>query len=434
MNEKSTLFCGTPPFETVTDLYCITMLFLFPLFPGFSGYSNITFSKFVFLLIATGIWLLALAVCAFLRKEPLPRPGAAQWSALIFLAVALCSACCSPFFPQTLLGAGRYDGLLSIALYVLIFLGVSMFTRPKLIHFYAFAAAVTLCCIVAILQLFGGNPLGLYPNALQWQDAGIRYSGAYLGTIGNTNLLDAVLCLALPLSSCAILRMRRWLFLIPLIVSAVIIAVAGGSGAVVALGAFCLAALCALPRQKKLLIFCLLLAAFLLLGVLALLWFWPGTDGAAYEISQMIHGHFEDSYGSSRILIWRGCLALAPERPLLGGGPGTLSMRLDIIFSRFVPETGTTLESYVDNAHNIYLGYLTNTGVLGLAAYLWLLLCCGLSAFSSNDLSRVCALAVFCGAVHAFFGLGLCLTEPIFFVFLGFCASRIGKKTYQEAS
>ena len=434
MNEKSTLFCGTPPFETVTDLYCITMLFLFPLFPGFSGYSNITFSKFVFLLIATGIWLLALAVCAFLRKEPLPRPGAAQWAALIFLAVALCSACCSPFFPQTLLGAGRYDGLLSIALYVLIFLGVSMFTRPKLIHFYAFAAAVTLCCIVAILQLFGGNPLGLYPNALQWQDAGIRYSGAYLGTIGNTNLLDAVLCLAISLSLCVILRMRRWLFLIPLFLSAAVVAAAGGSGAVVALGAFCLAALCTLPCRRKMRIICMLIAAALLLGALVLLWFWPGTSGTLYEISQVMHGHLEDSYGSSRILIWRGCLALVPERPLLGGGPGTLSMRLDIIFSRFVPETGTTLESYVDNAHNIYLGYLTNTGVLGLAAYLGLLLCCGLCAFRGDDLSLVCALAVFCGTVHAFFGLGLCLTEPIFFVFLGFCASRIGKKTYQEAS
>jgi hypothetical protein len=33
------------PRETATDLYCITMLFLFPLFPGFSGYADITFSN-----------------------------------------------------------------------------------------------------------------------------------------------------------------------------------------------------------------------------------------------------------------------------------------------------------------------------------------------------------------------------------------------------
>lgn len=83
-----------------------------------------------------------------------------------------------------------------------------------------------------------------------------------------------------------------------------------------------------------------------------------------------MQGNIKDSFGSSRILIWRKSLELVPERMLLGGGPGTLSLRLDVNFSRFVEETGQTLSSSVDNAHNDYLGILVNTGLLSLAAYL----------------------------------------------------------------
>ena len=48
--------------ERITDIYLITMLLVFPLFFGFSGYAEITFSKFVFFLAATGLWLAALIV------------------------------------------------------------------------------------------------------------------------------------------------------------------------------------------------------------------------------------------------------------------------------------------------------------------------------------------------------------------------------------
>ena len=52
--------------ERITDVYLITMLLLFPLFFGFSGYTEITASKFVFLLAATGLWLAALLTAAWL--------------------------------------------------------------------------------------------------------------------------------------------------------------------------------------------------------------------------------------------------------------------------------------------------------------------------------------------------------------------------------
>lgn len=412
------------PQETITDIYCITMLFLFPLFPGFSGYTNITFSKFVFLLTATGLWLAALLLASLRHPTPLPRLGAAQYCALAFLLISVLSALCSPNFTDTLLGAGRYDGLLTTAIYCLIFLGVSMFTRPKLLHAYALGAAVTLCCALAFLQLLGHNPLNLYPAGLLYADRGIRYSGSYLGTIGNTNLLDAFLCLAIPALFYLAFILRHRLFLLPLFCAVATVIIAGGTGAHFALCAVFLAALIILPRSHKGRIRGCLVAATIVISALLLLWFWPGQNGTLIELSNILHGHLEDSYGSSRIRIWRGCLALFPEHPLLGGGPGTLAQRLDISFSRYVPETGATLRSYVDNAHNIYLGHLINTGVLGVLAYLSLLLSSVYGALRrsyQNGCYTACALCVFCAAVHGFFGLGLCLTEPMFFLLLAFC-------------
>ncbi len=62
MEQFSVQVRRSDPREAATDLYCIILLCLFPLFPGFSGYTNITFSKYVFLLAATALWLVALLV------------------------------------------------------------------------------------------------------------------------------------------------------------------------------------------------------------------------------------------------------------------------------------------------------------------------------------------------------------------------------------
>ena len=81
----------------------------------------------------------------------------------------------------------------------------------------------------------------------------------------------------------------------------------------------------------------------------------------------------------------------------------------------------------MDNAHNVYLGWLVNCGALGLAAYLWLLLSAAQSALGgmAKPLTAALLLALLCGAVHGLFGLGLSLSEPVFWIVPGLlCASR----------
>jgi len=174
-------------------------------------------------------------------------------------------------------------------------------------------------------------------------------------------------------------------------------------------------------RKKQLFRFFLLLEAFLILcGVLAL-WLCPFESGTLYELSETLHGRISDDFGSSRIRIWREALLLFSERPLLGGGPDTLALRLDLHFSRFVEETGKTVSTYIDNAHNAYLGYLINTGILGLLGYLSVIGCTAAEMLRRrfSGLRGVIFIALAAAWTEAFFGLDLFITNPVVFIFWG---------------
>ncbi len=164
------------------------------------------------------------------------------------------------------------------------------------------------------------------------------------------------------------------------------------------------------------------------LAGLALIYFWPGEKGTAYELSRLLHGKLDDSFGSSRILIWRKTLEIVPDRLLFGGGPGTLPLRVDVQFSRFVEETGETLSTSVDNAHNDYLGILVNTGAPALAAYLaaqLMSLFAAMKALGQSLLAPCLAAALLCYWVQAFFGLGLFLVSPLMWLLWGLLAAAL---------
>ncbi len=492
--------------QKLTDIYIISMLFLFPLFPGFHGYARITAAKFYFLLIATVLWAALLIVLSIVERRSLgnePTPALPELIALALAVTCTVSALVSPYFPDTILGTGRWDGLVTLLLYVMIFLGVRRFGCFREEHLYAAGASVLLQFAIAAAQLADLNPLGLFPGELRWSDAGIRYSGAFLGTIGNVDLLAAYLCLYVPLFAGAyIINPKRWPLLIPCFLGFLLLLYSGVSAGPFSLGLTALAALpFLLDRRTRISRFLSLLAAFLiaaaiftslrfdtgtiafhmgpvtllllaaavlsaaaacflclrsekpdksrrqyLFGVLcaeavlvaaclAALWFYPCRTGTLFELHSVLHGQTSERFGSSRIRIWKETLALVPKRPLLGGGPGTLAIRLKIDFERYVPETGQTLRSFVDNAHNVYLGYLADTGSLGLAAYLALIVSSAVEILRrrSEPLRLVLGFALLCGWIADLFGLGLCLTAPMLWLIWGLSLST-GRRDVPEGS
>lgn len=502
------------PQRWITDKYIYVMLLIFPLFIGFDGYSEITASKHMFMLVSAGLWLAALVFFCIRRAEPPPRPKGAQITALVFFGTCCLSALFSEFGAEVLVGTGRYDGLVTIAVYLLIFLGVSAYGRPKRPYVYALGISTFLTCLVALVQLFGKNALWLFPNNWCFYDAHVKYTSEFLGTIGNTNLLSGFLCLSIPLLSAAFITGRdklSVLMLIPaafgvfiltaskvsggivgllgcaLIAAPVIIsgirrliralfalsAVISAAGLAMAFTAkyengitrvrmvFGLTPLALLIVSALLSLFALLLLAFrdsfdgltrrkiqrfmliislavIILG-LAFLYFYPfGEGGTLYEISRVLHGDIQDDFGSKRIMIWRRVLELVPEHPLLGGGPDTLARRLDLTFSRYIPEQGRVVTAAVDNAHNEYLGHLANVGLLGLASYLSLM---GLSIFKwikrrdLGGLSPAIGCALVCNWIQGLFGLGLCIVAPVMWILWGLLESNTeykGMDTHEE--
>ncbi|HET9050486.1 MAG TPA: O-antigen ligase family protein, partial [Candidatus Dormibacteraeota bacterium] len=76
----------------------------------------------------------------------------------------------------------------------------------------------------------------------------------------------------------------------------------------------------------------------------------------------------EGGTGGTRIHIWRDTLALVASRPITGYGPDSFGLE----FPRFA--TGDwTPDSVLDKAHSDVLQVAATQGVVGAAAYLWLL-------------------------------------------------------------
>ena len=493
--EKTLDRLGIPsgPCQRAAGIYLLIFLLFFPVFTGFSGYAAITISKYLFFVTTSLIFLFSLILLSIAGRLRPPKPGPCQLLLLGYMLWCCLSALFSPYGRETLLGAGRYDGLCTTLLYGIVFLCVSLYGKPCRCHAIAFAISVSFCCIISVLQLFGLNPLGLFPEGLCYYDAHIKFTSEFLGTIGNVNLLSAVLCLAIPLFSALYLlekKGRPCIWLPPFFLSCFTLAASRVSGGAAALftsvlvfapvfitggarlkralrllsvfalasalasalnvrrdssGAIVFIRFGALPLlllaacvllfilsypagrlkagKKYFRIFFILLSLALLAGLILAALFLPLKSGTIYELGQVLRGNLDDSFGSSRILIWRSVLELIPARPILGGGPGTLALRLDIHFSRLVEETGETLSSFVDNAHNEYLQILADCGIPALLLYLALLL----RAFFPKEkrpMASVLVPSVFCYCVQSFFGLGLCLAAPLFWIFLGLMCSR----------
>lgn len=469
--------------ETVTDWYIFLMLLVYCLWCP-EGFTNVEEPKFIFFAAVTLLWFVLLVSISFEEGLPTGFFTPARISALAFVAVCLLSAIFSPFnFSEIIIGH-RYTGLLTQLLLATILIGVSQFGRCRERHFIAFGLSITILGIISIVQKLGINVFGFYPGSSTYYDY-----PSFLGTIGNVDTLAAPISLAVPLFLGLFVKREApydKLYLIPLFTSSMLLTLGGAesgllgvaavsvitpaflirsmkdlrrtlSGAALALAGVALGSTMGFGVANSALtlrfnlgspaILCLVLsavfgaaswllrfvrkgpsgrmfrnvfvvvAAVCVIGALTVLWFWPGERGTLYEVSQILHGHFEDNYGSGRIGIWRVTLTNVPNAPMLGGGPGTLHLR-----------TVKTLDngSVARLAHNTYLQYLVDTGILGLLSYLALIVT-SLFVRRRDQWEPVrigLILAALSYAAQDFFNLGVPVASPFFWIVLGLLQAK----------
>ena len=204
-NKKSKLFA-----EVISDIYISVMLVVFPLFFGANGYVDITQVKYRFFLWTSLIYIALLIIgsleAVLVGNEKLSDLGArfksagpVQYLMITYLVFCSVSAVLSEFGVATLNGLGRNEGLYTTALYVGVFLLLSFFGRPKRWCLIPVGVVIVLNSVIGFLQYAGFNPFTLFPAGYTYHDAFIKYASAFMGTLGNVDLLSAYLSLSVTL-------------------------------------------------------------------------------------------------------------------------------------------------------------------------------------------------------------------------------------------
>lgn len=432
-----------PLFQRITAVYIGCMLTLYLLWPGFGGYAQLTAAKWnLFLLLS----LAYLAVCVLLTLElavigrlRLPRPfrlrsvlSVQDWLLLGFWACSALSALQAVDRATAFWGSARCNGLVTITLYCLCALLMAHLGRPRAWMLWLLGGALCLNGVLALLQSAGYNPLTLYPEGMNYYDANKLYAGEFLGTLGNADVLSAVLCAAIPALWLALLKLpsrARFLLVLPLVLCLAVLAKASVAGGIVGVSGAVLLTLPLLPRSRRGRLGAAIAVVILCVCGLAFLYLYGGRlGGFLYEASEVLHGHWKDEFGSSRIFIWRHALELVPERLLLGGGPDTLGLRMEVGFERYDEALGMVIRSSIDDAHNEYLNILVNQGLLALLFYLALLGRAAIrwvKAAVRDPAAAICGGAVLGYCIQAFFGISSPISAPYLWIALALLIGRL---------
>lgn len=423
--------------EFISALFVILML-TFQLFAvGPKGYTNITIVKYISFLAISGIFaaaMLAWGIGKQLRhgkRLSCREISTAELCVLLYFVLTVISALVSDFFPDTLIGANRREGALTIGIYCIIFLLLSSNLQAEKWIVYLTAAVMTVFALLCILQLLKINALGLFPDGLTYYDAGEKYSGEFLGTLGNAGLTASLLCLTSSMLLIYISRAKekaRYLLAAPVLLCIAVLLLSRIAAGILGFFAGIFISVPFTFGFRKRTRNCLLIAELLVIVLLlAAVYCIDFECGILYELHSILHGSFDDSFGTSRFFIWRNALPLIPQRPLLGGGPDTLAQRIGVIFET-VQEDGTVKKAAIDAAHNEYLNIAVCQGIPALIAYLTAIISTLVRFVKSqtNDpLAAALAVGIVCYCAQAFFGISMFISAPYFWIFWALLESRM---------
>ena len=187
----------------ITEVYIIVMVMLFPLLVDSTGFFRILEAKYSYFLIINTIYISVLFVIILyywlfrntnIFKEI--KLHKIQWAVIVFLVINIISTILSPFLKEynLFVGVGRAEGLISITLYCLSFLNITMFGEFKERYIVYFSVASITVSSVAILQYIGFNPFNMYQNGIG------THNVSFIGTIGNIAFVSAFYCIYLTIS------------------------------------------------------------------------------------------------------------------------------------------------------------------------------------------------------------------------------------------
>jgi O-antigen ligase len=338
----------------------------------------------------------------------------AAFIALYMIFTAISSAI-SEYFPGTLTGFGRHDGLITICIYCLSGIFAAEYYEYSAWQLTVFKICSAIYCLICAMQLTGLNPLWLYPDGYTYADGGQKYAGQFLGTTGNSDLSAAVLAAIAVIFIFHALNTSSYIPDLILAFSAFVILAAAKQLA--GITAVILTVIILFPlafkksrRFKK--YYYLIITLCIILGISA---------GIALLLSDAA-----PSLGNGRLFIYRQLLPLVSEHIWFGGGADTLAFRTDAGFVRYDESADLVINASIDTAHCEFLNILINQGLPALVSYLCICAVTLYKAFflKGGSVRFIAGAAFLCWIIQSTFSFSSCAAAPFLWIFLGIACSR----------
>lgn len=354
-------------------------------------------TKFLVAVLATTVGWAAWSVLPAMRRGGLSF-GLVERAVVAYLVVATVSALLSRYRSDSLLGSyERYGGVLSLvvfiafaALLVLVFRG-----RPDRLALVPLTLAGT-AAVVAVYVLL--QTAGI--DVVDWKEASGASARYHAGTLGNGDFAGGFLGIALPFAVAAAMRLggraRLTLTAATVVIAAGIVATRSRGGVLAAVVGLVVLALLdkRLPRRLRLGVVVGALTVAAVGGALLAL-----PESARPDVLDRTELFRTKSF-EVRAREWAGAWEVFASAPVLGTGPDTFEFGFPEVRSR---QDGAELGMQIaDKPHNVVLEKASDTGLLGLAAYVAVLVAAFVVARRRPDRT-----AVFAAGLAAYVAQGL---------------------------
>lgn len=160
---------------------------------------------------------------------------------------------------------------------------------------------------------------------------------------------------------------------------------------------------------------------------LLVLYFVNFRSGILYEMHELLHGNFDDNFGTYRIFLWKRTLKLIKEYPILGSGPDSFAIRFMAKYTNDIAAIGPLTLN--DTAANVYLTMIINIGLVGLFIYLLFIFFQLKEGIKNiNIYSKVLLIGIVCYLIQDLFNLSLVIVTPVFWLLMALHYSCIISK------
>ena len=342
------------------------LILLTPLLVADSLFFPFITGKAFFFRIITAIIFAAWAVLAILSHRYRPHRSPLLISFFLFLIILiLATAFGIDHYKSFWSNFERMEGLVSyLHLFAYFLVLISVFKNEKLWQRY-FQASVLVSVIV------GGYGIAQLLGWVEIHQGGVRVDA----TFGNAVYLAVYMLFHIFLTAwlwlTTVPRWRNFVYPPIIVLQVIILFYTATRGTILGLigGAMVTTLILAIwgrtrPKLRKFSFGLLLILILLVVG------FWLARGSSFIQkdrvLSRFANISLEDTTTSSRVTIWQMAFRGFRERPILGWGPENFNL----IFNKYYEPSLWPQEQWFDRAHNIYLDWLTMTGLLGLLGYL----------------------------------------------------------------